>query len=194
MKKLIFALALGLLAVFNAQQINAQSYGKGHTDLHLGIGLLGTYYGSGVHSLIPPVNVSFETGVAENIGVGGFLGFSTANYKYDAFGTKYRWNYTYILLGARGAYHVGSLLEMDSKWDPYGGLMLGYYIANATFHSDDPNINEANYSSPVSSSVGWSLFAGTRYQISDKFGVYGELGYGFALVNVGLHLKIKGGE
>ena len=162
MKKLVFILTFCLLAIFSANQANAQSYGKGHTDLHLGIGLLSTYYGSGVHSLIPPINVSFETGVADNIGVGGFLGFSTANYKYDIGGTKYRWNYTYILLGARGAYHFGELIEMGPEWDPYGGLMLGYYIVNATFHSDDPSINGDLFDSPANSALGYSFYAGTR--------------------------------
>ncbi|MBK6995850.1 MAG: outer membrane beta-barrel protein [Saprospiraceae bacterium] len=191
MKKLFFAFALGILAFFSANQANAQSYGKGQTDLHFGIGLLGTFYGSGVNTILPPVNIAFETGVADNIGVGGFLGFSTARANYNILGSKYHWNYNYILLGARGAYHFRELLEMDEKWDPYGGLMLGYYIANATFHSDDPNLNEDLYDSPVSSSVGWSLYAGTRYKLTEKLGVYGELGYGFAVFNVGLHLKVK---
>lgn len=184
-------MALCLSAYFGANQAHAQSYAKGQLDVHAGIGLIGTFYGSGVNSLIPPINIAFETGVADNIGVGGFLGYSTARSRYNIGGTRYGWNYNYILLGARGAYHFRDLLEMDEKWDPYGGVMLGYYIANSTFQSDDPNLNEDLYDSPVSSSIGWSLYAGTRYKLTEKIGVYGELGYGFALLNIGLHLKVK---
>jgi opacity protein-like surface antigen len=191
MKKLIFIFAMVAWAFLSTDRAYAQSYAKGQTDVHLGIGLLGTFYGSGVNTILPPVNVAFETGVADNIGVGGFLGYSTARYKYTGIGPNYRWNYNYILLGARGAYHLRELLELDEKWDPYGGIMLGYYLANATFKSEDPNINEDLYDSPVSSSIGWSLFAGTRYKLTEKLGIYGELGYGFAVINVGLHIKVK---
>lgn len=180
--------ALLATALFFACTLNAQSYKKGQTDLHVGIGLISTWYASGLDGVIPPINASFEKAVTDNIGVGGFVGFSTAKYDYDGYGYDYKWNFNYIMFGGRGTYHFNVL--DDSKWDTYAGLTLGYYIANANFKSDDPEVNEDLYDAPADSDLGWSAFAGARYRFSEKLGAYGELGYGFSVFNIGLHWKL----
>lgn len=180
--------AIVATALFLTFSLNAQSYSKGQTDLHVGIGLISTYYASGLDGVVPPINASFEKAITDNIGVGGFVGFSTAKYDYDGYGYDYKWNFTYIMFGGRGAYHF-KVLD-DSKWDTYAGLTLGYYIANANFKSDDPEVDEDLYDAPSDSEFGWSAFAGARYQINDKIGVYGELGYGLSVFNVGVRWKL----
>ena len=176
------------LAMVASISLNAQTYSKGQKDLHLGIGLLSFYYGSGYNRIIPPVNASFEVGITDNIGVGGFVGVSTAKYKYSIYNVDYGWRYTWLTIGARGAYHFDIL--NDPKIDTYVGAMLGLHIVSATFYTDNSAITGSSYSSPATSGAGWSLFGGCRYQFSEKLGVYGELGYGYSLLNVGLRLKI----
>ena len=174
--------ALFLMA---STQLNAQMYSKGQQDLHLGVGL-GTFYGSGYHTVLPPINASYEKGITDKIGVGAYAGFATSRYDYSF--SDYHWTYSYIIVGARGAYHYD--LFKNPKLDTYGGLMLGYTIAKATFHSDNPLYKDTDYTSPSSGGFTWSGFVGARYQFKEKLGVYAELGYGVAALNLGVRLKL----
>jgi hypothetical protein len=175
--------------ILTFNQLNAQMYQKGQQDLHLGVGLGTTLYGGGYRSILPPLNVSYEKGITENIGVGAYLGYASSRYDYDGFANlDYHWRYNYVILGARGAYHYD--LFKKPKLDTYGGLMLGFTFANARFHSDDPTIDEANYSSPASGGITWSGFLGARYQFKPKLGAYAELGYGVSWLNLGLRMKL----
>lgn len=164
-------------------------YVKGQQDLHFGVGLGTTLYGSGYRSILPPINVSYEKGITENIGVGGYLGYASSKYEYNGGNNlDYHWRYTYIILGARGAYHYD--LFKNPKLDTYGGLMLGFTLAKAKFHSDNPDLHDNDYTSPSAGGVTWSGFLGARYQFKEKIGAYAELGYGVAWLNVGLRLKL----
>lgn len=170
-------------------QLNAQMYSKGQQDLHVGVGIGSTFYGSGFRTVLPPINVSYEKGITENIGVGGYAGYASSRYNYSGFNDlNYHWTYNYIILGARAAYHYD--LFKEPKLDTYGGVMLGFTIANARFHSDDPSLNEDLYSSPSSGGFTWSGFLGARYQFKEKLGAYAELGYGISFLNLGLRFKL----
>ena len=178
--------ALCALLLIAFTQLNAQMYSKGQQDLHLGVGLGTTFYGSGYHSVLPPLNVSYEKGVTENIGVGGYLGYASSRYNYS--GYDYHWTYSYIIVGARAAYHYD--LFKNPKLDTYGGLMLGFNIARSKFHSDNPLYKESDYTSPSSGGLTWSGFLGARYQFKEKLGAYAELGYGVSVLNLVLRLKL----
>jgi hypothetical protein len=181
--------ALCALFLFAFTQLNAQMYTKGQQDLHFGVGLGSTFYGSGYKSVLPPINVSYEKGITENIGVGGYLGYASSRYNYNGFGDyNYHWTYNYIILGVRGAYHYD--LFKNPKLDTYGGIMLGYNIARAKFHSNDPYVNESNYTASSGGGITYSGFLGARYQFKPKLGAYAELGYGVAILNLGLRLKL----
>lgn len=170
-------------------QLNAQVYTKGQQDLHLGVGLGSTFYGSGYRTVLPPLNVSYEKGITENIGVGAYAGYASSRYNYNGFNNyDYHWTYNYIILGARGAYHYD--LFKNPKLDTYGGLMLGFTIAKAKFHSNDPLYDESLYSSPGSGGLTWSGFLGARYQFKENLGAYAELGYGVSVLNLGLRMKL----
>lgn len=178
--------ALCALLLIAFTQLNAQMYMKGQQDLHLGVGLGTTFYGSGYHSVLPPLNVSFEKGITENIGAGGYLGYASSRYDYTGF--DYHWTYSYIIIGARGAYHYD--VFKNPKLDTYGGAMLGFTIARAKFHSNDPLINEDNFTNSGNGGLTWSGFLGARYQFREKLGGYAELGYGVSFLNIGLRLKL----
>lgn len=186
--KINFAISCAIFFLAS-NALQAQMYKKGQQDLHLGVGIGTTLYGSGYRSILPPINISYEKGMTENIGVGGYLGYASSRYDYDGFGNlDYHWRYSYIILGGRAAYHYD--LFKNPKLDTYGGLMLGFTLARASFHSDDPTLNEDNYTSPSSGGFTWSGFLGARYQFKEKLGAYAELGYGVAWLNVGLRFKL----
>jgi hypothetical protein len=176
-------LALLLLAViFLFMQLTAQepTFSKGDKVLNLGIGLGSIYYsGFGYRSQVPPVSVSFEAGIVDNIadkgviGVGGYLGFLSYNYSND-------YRTSDLLIGVRGNFHY-PLIE---KLDTYTGLMLGYDIVSYT------NLSGYNglYAGSASRLVG-AWFLGGRYYFSNSFAVMAEFGYGVTYLNLGVALK-----
>ncbi|WP_288333546.1 hypothetical protein [uncultured Porphyromonas sp.] len=174
-KVFLAALALiGSVSLANAQEV----FHKGTTAINAGIGL-GSYY-SGI--TIPPLSVSLDYGVADNlingnngsISVGGFAGYAASSHTYGA----YKTTFSYIALGGRGAFHY----QFAPKLDTYAGLMLSYDIVSSNYDAF------ANYIK--TSHVDWSIFLGGRYFFTEKIGGFAELGYGFYNLNLGVTFKL----
>lgn len=175
MKK-IFALTFALFAATLVAPAFAQSYQKSDNMLNAGIGLA-AYTAGGL-----PIGVSFEKGITDQISVGGFVDF--ARYGYNAGG--YKWNYTFIYAGARASYHLGELLNVgNAKFDPYAGASLGF--RSASYH--DNSGYTADYVSPYNSGLFLGIHVGGRYLFSEKFGAFGEVGYGVSALKLGLTAK-----
>ena len=91
-------------------------------------------------------------------------------------------------MGLRGAYHFNEFVKID-KLDLYAGLMLGYNIASETFSSTDPSRTNIAYYGSSYGGFAYSFFGGARYRFTDNIGVFGELGYGISILNIGLNIK-----
>ena len=162
---------VGSISIANAQEV----FHKGTTAINAGIGL-GSYY-SGI--TIPPLSVSLDYGVADNlingnngsISVGGFAGYAASSHTYGA----YKTTFSYIALGGRGAFHY----QFAPKLDTYAGLMISYDISSASSNNVD-----------ATSGIHWSLFLGGRYFFTEKIGGFAELGYGFYNLNLGVTFKL----
>lgn len=149
----------------------------GSKFLNLGVGL-GAYYAGGL-----PLGASFEVGLKDaldgNLSVGGFVDY--ARYGYRSYG--YRWNYTFIYLGARASYHAGEILGVtNAKFDPYAGVSLGY---RASRYKDNDGYY-GSYYNPYGSSVFFGGHIGARYLFSERLGGFAEVGYGVAALKLGL--------
>ena len=196
MKKIVFLIlaSIFLFATLKAQDDVSSApklFLKGDKVLNLGIGIGSTLYSGSYYSTkIPPISASLEVGALDNLfevdglnlGLGGYLGFSSSQYKYSYYGYSYGWNYTYIIFGARGVLHY----ELTDKFDTYTGLMLGANIINTSEFGD---FGDAEIGSASSSGLAYSYFIGARYYFSDSFGVMAELGYGISYLNLGVCLK-----
>lgn len=187
MKKLIFALVclvIGLQFAFSQTPAVSNS----EKIINAGIGFGSTLYtGSGYTVTLPPLSVSYEQIIMDEvidkglIGVGGYIGYASYKYKYDYFGDEWGWNYSNFILGARGSFHYPLL----DKLDTYTGLMLGYQIVSAS----EIGTVGTGYSASSSGLV-WSWYAGGRYFFSDKFAGMLELGYGITYFNLGIAIKL----
>ncbi len=182
MKKLFIACLVACLAALN---VSAQktSFAQKDNVVGVGIGFGGNmyagYYGSGIKR-IPAISAYYEHCVKDNlwdekssIGVGGLLGYASAKTDY--------WKSSNIIIGARGALHYAFL----DKLDTYTGLMLGYDIVSFKWEDDLWN----NYASGAASGFTWSWFVGARYYFTDSFAAFAELGYGVAILNLGVSFK-----
>ena len=178
MKKFFSVLAIALFAF--ALNASAQ-YEKGQIDANVGIGL-GATFSTGTVNL-PPVSLSLDFGINDKISLGGFVGYSASKEDFSGFGVNYAWKYTYVIVGAGGAYHFDLVDNMDT----YAGLLLGYNVASVKY--DGAN-KPAGLVEPSAGGLAYAGFLGARYHFGEKFGVYGELGYGIALLNVGLTMKL----
>jgi len=192
MKKvnLILTAAILLFAMV-ATNIQAQdaTFGKGVKVVNLGLGLGSTLGGYGYATEIPPISVSLDWGIIDelfnvenlSLGVGGYLGYSSNKWTWS--GADYGWRYTYVIPGVRGTVHYQLPVE---KLDTYAGLMLGYNIVT---HKEFGTWAGANTYSASASTAEFSAYAGARYYFTNSIAAFAELGYGIAYLNIGLSLK-----
>lgn len=123
MKRILLISTLLIIAV--SLSFGQIDYSKGQQVVNLGIGLGGFAgaYGSGGIA----ITGGYEYGVTENISLGGVIGYSSSSDDYFDGSFKY----TYILIGARGAYHYD--LFHNPNIDTYGGILLGYNIVSSSW-------------------------------------------------------------
>ena len=175
----------------------AQSFKQGDNVLGVGFGIGGTYSigfsGSGV-SQTPVIGLHFDHAMGDLgpgvWGLGGYVGYKKISYTESYFNFyKYDYSYTYLIIGARGTWHYNEW-HGNNKLDTYGGVMLSY---NSVTYKDNTNYGVYGNLRPYSyngGGMGVSAFVGARYYFTDKIGVFGEAGFGLALLQLGLDVKL----
>ncbi len=179
MKKLLFFTIASFIGIYSY----AQTYNEGDNLLNVGIGL-GSTFTTGDNTL-PPLSASFEHGFSDKISAGGFLGYAGSKEELATFGTTYTFKYSYLIFGARGSYNFYN----TDKIDAYGGVLLGYNVANSEVEVSGAG---GGFVTPQAADVGglaYGFHVGARYYFNEKIGAYGELGYGIAILNIGLAAK-----
>jgi hypothetical protein len=185
-------LLIALLFMCGVASAQTSTFEKGTKVLNLGIGLGGNYYsGSYWTSKMPLLSAALDFGIVDNvldkgtIGLGGYVGYSSAKYEESYMGYTFGWKYSDLLIGPRGTFHY----PLVDKLDTYAGLLLGYHIVNAKETGDWNNIPGGGFSANASE-VYFSGFIGARYYFTDKFAVMLELGSGnLAAANLGVAIK-----
>ena len=181
---------------------NSTAFGKGSNVLSLGIGLWGdyTYFGPGYTSS-PNFVISYDNGTFGNVGpgtisLGALLSYKGIGYSYTDYhsGYYYNQNWSYYIIGLRSAYHLS--IASIPRFDPYVGIMLGYYDIGYKESSNDPYFdNPGNpyygyYTNNYSSYFAFSLYIGARYFVTNHVGVWLELGYGYTDAALGISFKL----
>jgi hypothetical protein len=176
MKKVLTIFCFSLMFLGTKEASAQAELDKGNLLLNAGLGF-GYYYAGGV-----PILFSAEWAINDAITIGPYLGFTTWRNNY--FG--YKWSYTFIDLGVRGAYHFSKHLDLSTdKLDLYGGVMLGYRITSVK----EPDGFGGDYDA-YGSAVTAGLFGGARWYFTNGFAVNGELGYGVAPLLLGVTFKL----
>ena len=175
MKKILLMFLVATVFSLATQNAFAQ-YEKGDKLLNVGIGL-NSYYGGGV-----PVGVAFEYGITDEISVGAQIDFSRWSYGYGG----YKWSYTFVPVAARGSYHFGKLINLNTdKLDLYGGAALGFYISK---YSDNSGYS-GYYDNAYGNKALFGIFAGGRYYFKDNIAGFAEVGYGVSTLKLGVTFK-----
>lgn len=178
MKKLFSLLLLVLLVtgVGSAQMIKE---GQMNINAGIGIGMAGIYG----DMKMPAISASLDYGINDKMSIGGLVGYSSSEQK--VYG-DYGWKYSYLVIGARGAYHF----ELGKNFDPYVGVILGYNVVSASTIGTAQNSYWGTTYSASASYMMFGGFLGGRYYVSDNFAIFGEVGYGLGLLTAGVSIKI----
>jgi outer membrane immunogenic protein len=143
-----------LFAALSSPALAQAPPGKGGKQLNVGLG----FSDWGV-----PIYVGADFGVHDDVTIGPKISYRNRTYRFGA----NRYDQSLIVLGFNGNYHFNKLLNLESKWNLYAGLTLGYYLWS---DSDFPGARDSD--------VGLDLQIGGRYFFNDKFGLNLELGGG----------------
>jgi hypothetical protein len=176
------------------------AFTKGTNVINAGVGMGGyySYWGGGYYET-PNFVISYENGTFGNVGpgtisLGALLSYKDISDNYiGGDGYNYTDNWTYWILGFRSAYHL--TIPSTPKFDPYAGLMLGYYFLNHTFSTNNPNYRTPGnpgyvyYTASYPDYAALSLYLGARYYISNTVGIWAELGYGYTTLAVGINFR-----
>jgi len=184
MKKVSLLLVLCML-VFVTAQSQGDNFAKGSSAINLGVGFGNTIY-SGYNMGAPSISASYEYGIVEIgmgsslkgiISAGGILGYGGASKDYGWGKVKNN----FFLVAARGNYHF----IFHEKFDPYAGIILGYYFGNSKWDDDG---------SPASAWYSWEentngfhggAYVGARWFFNPTWAVFSELGWNISIFTVG---------
>lgn len=142
---------------------------KGRNQLNIGVGL---------SSWGVPIYFGIDHGVGSDFSIGGELSFRD----YDEKWSGYRYNHSITGISGNANYHFNRILELNSDWDIYAGVNLGFYIWSS------PDEYRGNHSSDL----GLGAQVGMRYYLSRKVGLNLEFGSGnaFSGGKIGVTIKI----
>jgi hypothetical protein len=180
--KRVLAVGLLLFAITGltvSGSVAQSKKGENVATLGLGLGYPGAYGSSGM----PPLFFTFDHAIQDRITIGGVASYSTSSYSIAVD----KWSYSYLFLGARGAYHFADEFKDLKNVDLYGGITLGYVIVSSSFSG--PNAAIYNYSVGASY-FQFGLYAGGRYFFSPRWAATAELGYDIGYFKVGISYKL----
>lgn len=175
--------ALLVVAISSLGMAQSKSYSNGDNLLNIGIGFGSPFFGAGYSASLPinPI-VSFEHGFTDEISAGGTISYASSKYNYNLLGSGYTFKENATFIGARGSYHFNDLLDIDKKFDVYGGATVGYVIVSVS--------DNQGYSGSAASTAGVGVFAGGKYYFQSNIAIYAELGYqSLSVLNAGITLK-----
>jgi hypothetical protein len=183
MKKKNFALIIAVSALLLTSvnfNLDAQKFEKGNIDANLMFGGI-TFWNAGYSMRLPLITISGDYGLKDDWGPGVFgVGayFGIASFKSDFAGGY--WKRTEILIAPRATYHY----QFIKKLDTYGGVSVGLRIQNEKLSGYNNGLTAANSVSGMG-----SIFVGAKYYFTNNFAAVGEIGFGTALLNIGVSWK-----
>ena len=163
------------IALFYTNFLQAQDF-KMSNYASLGIGI-GTYEygGTGI-----PIVGNFEHKFSKKISAGLFVGYFQQNFGSEVKNT----NYTYLLIGVKGAYHFNELLKITNPGiDIYAGLNLYYRRLRAKYKNIE--YPDHDYKSKAAD-LREGIFIGGRYLVGKNVGVFAEIGSGISPLQLGV--------
>ncbi len=197
-KSILFNAGLLFTAFLLATSANAQNapaFGKGDNTIGISMGLGGSYgssvYGYGYNYSkvnLPAIALIYDHGFFGDvgpgtIGIGAYIGYK---YSYLTNYGKYDANWTDLVIGIRGTYHLTILKDKNNKFDPYAGVLAGVrsHSYKNTYYDYDNTRYDRSRAYPAT-----GVFVGAKYNFAKFFGAFAEVGYDISIIRVGLNFN-----
>lgn len=192
MKNLLFAsLSLFLLVAISttsfAQAGSDIGFKKGDIEVSAAVGLMNTFVDKNTTAPLPPLSLNVSYRLKETLSIGTYMGYSrtvynggTINDNDDPVVPELTNNY--FQLGLRFGGHF-----TQGRVDFYGGAMVGYnFSINESDNLETGGRLEGIVVDDYADIVIFSGHIGAKYLFSEHLGIFGEVGYGVSLINVGV--------
>jgi hypothetical protein len=187
----IFALLLGffLCSAFSTIDAQVARFKAGQLQANAGIGLISTFAADAPTTIVPPLSGSLEYFLSPNLSLGLYAAYSEAEGErtYQNAGIIESFNNKTWMAALRMGFHSNNL----DNWRVYGGLMMGTSLPTVEkqvrtipgeFFIDD---DAPSFSRPAQNSFLFSGYVGARRYLRPDWSVFGEVGFGISLVNLG---------
>ncbi len=192
----IISIAIVAILFLSIQHTMAQPCGrsfipnfiKGKTDLSFGLGFGSHVNYPGTYTKLPLFSVNVDHALRDDIGpgiigVGGYLGYE--RFRDEFIGGEYGYNYSSVVLQARGTYHY----QFIENFDSYAGLGLGLrYLNSSGFGIRPVNgvVGPSDGLRPVA-----SIFVGGRYFFTETVAAFAEAGIGVSYLTLGVTFRLR---
>lgn len=170
MKKMIFSALCALGLWVTTGQVQAQeTFEKGLSMLNIGIG----WGAKTSDQTVPPLSVGYERSIVDGLIDQGSLGLGV-EFEYQGFRHPDKRGNLAMFIGPRFSFHYEFVPNLDTYITTRAGLEL-YPKIDGTALRFSPNIS-----------------LGGRYLVSDRFGVFGEIGTGLSVFRLGMTFNLGG--
>ncbi len=197
MKRLLVALLL-CGALTNTLILSAQSSTTtpSRFTVSTGVGLFPTYYRAGEHSGMFPLSFKVGVDVSKHFRLGTFFGYSSTTARPNIFtegDNSYITNKTKVF-GLRAE----MTKEFSDRVQGYGGSMIGYHHADVKEFNRGTKalvIRATDAPTPFNPNekkgkLTYAAFMGATVKVARRVYLYGEIGYGISIANIGVTVRI----
>jgi len=186
---------LVIIALFFSFSLIAQNntIKPGQIQLNAGIGLLSTYVADKTETVTLPVSISAEVFLSKNMAIGLYGAYSQTKGQSVFLNADLIENYdnTTSQFAIKTSFYSNDL----NDWRIFGGFLVG--VSNSKIEKTSTSIIgegdrefTPSFTRPnAPSSFLFSGYVGAQRKITTKISVYGELGFGISLANVGLSYR-----
>ena len=127
----------------------------------------------------------YEQCVTGKVGPGRFgVGASVRYWSFDDwyYGWAHAYSLNYFAINGTGSYHFA---PSDTRWDPFIGLSLGYYVVDADGPWDEYGYGRSHGGSRLY----LGLHAGARYFVTPSLALQARIGFDADVLSVGATWK-----
>ena len=178
-----------IICLFSIGKGQAQRYTKPYIDCNASIGLFPTFLKANAKTQQLPLQFSMDYRLAKNFSIGASFGSSVTSFskKFNIYPEQVKWINDFKTLGLRFAAHSNQI----GNWHCYGGTYLGIGVSKIDILEGDPEKAKTALGFKASNiRPHITGFIGTRCSLNKRMAVFGELGLGVSLVNIGGSLRI----
>lgn len=206
MKKITFMIiAIALFSVgklsAQAEEESGQAFEQGKIVVSAGYGFPNftklyfkafQNYGGYTTTGVGPVHFKFEYAIADKIGLGLSINYSSYKVEWDYTDSAY--SYTKYKEGFKGS-SISAILRMNvhfatsEKLDPYFGIGVGYRTNSFSYYNTDPFYRGTARVTGAIIPVGFETTLGLRYFFTENIGAYMEMGVAKSLIQGGVSIK-----